>query len=168
MIHRTYFVQMPSDAGNMPNLDILLRGPVGSESAPVRLTPAGGTAPPAGWGVFTNANSDGQFFEWRSRPIRFETEAGDTGFVPRARLGWSVVASPTDENDAGCLSTPIYILSQSLVGTLASPWDAVQIADPTYGPVLRLLNTPDLQGGIFVVNLILPEAKDEDRNPSNV
>lgn len=179
MIHRLYLVKMPSLAGTMPYLDIVLQGPVGSPAAPVTRAqvpqPVNTTAGPVGWQVFPGSvDGDGQFCEWRSRPERFPVtfqpgqtlaQAQANGFVPRFRLGWNMGVNPAAAGD-GCVAAPSILYSQTLVGQLAAPFAGMVIADPTYGPVLRLLNTPDTQGGSFVINLDICEAKDEDRDPN--
>lgn len=175
MIHRTYLAQMPSIAGTMPYLDILPQGPVGSPNAPVSRAqspqPANQTAGPSGWQVFPNSvNGDGQFCEWRGRTLRFEKlfSAGVAGgFVPRLRLGWKLTALPASQLD-GCLVAPTILYSKSLVGEPPSPFDVMVIADPSYGPAIRLLNTPDTEGGLYVVQLSVYDIKDEDREPSGV
>jgi hypothetical protein len=164
-IRRTFLVKMPTVSGLSPYLDILPEGPVGDPSAPVRKTPAGGTTPPNGWQPFTS--DDGQFYEIRGRTIRFETVDGDAGFVPRARLGWTLAVTCIDGGD--CNIPPVAQLSRSFLGT---PPDAafvnITFADPAYGPVIRLSNSPDTEGGLYSVNLELAEAKDEDRTPTGV
>lgn len=159
---RTYLVKMPSVSGTSPYFDILPNGPVGTPDAPVRKTPAGGTTPPNGWQPFTS--DDGQFYEIRGRVIRFETVEGDDGFVPRARLGWIVAVNCIDGGD--CNIGPVVQMSRSLIGT---PPDAafasITFDDPAYGPVIRLFNSPDTEGGLYSVNLELEEARDEDRTP---
>jgi hypothetical protein len=152
---------MPTNAGASPALDIIVQGPVGSAAAPVQVAPPGPTvtvAPP-GW-----VGGDGQFFEWRGRPIRIPILAGNTGFVPRLRLGWKTAVYCADPGDGeGCFAIPCVLYSQSLIGTLNPPFNVAQIADPSYGPVIRLTNSGDVQGGIFVVHLNIYAAQDEDR-----
>jgi hypothetical protein len=166
-IRRTFLVKMPSVAGTSPYFDVLAEGPVGAPDAPVRLTPAGGTTPPAGWQDFPN--DDGQFYEIRSRPIRFETEEGDDGFVPRSRLGWIVSVMCIDSESDGCNIPPVVILSRSFMGTPPDPaFTPITIDDPDYGPVIRLINSPDTEGALYSVNIELAEQKDEDRAHAGV
>jgi hypothetical protein len=164
MIHRTYFIVMPSNPSSMTFLDILPRL-VGTMAAPMRIA-AGGTTPPAGWQVFGATNGDGQVAEWRGRPINFEAlaSAGAAGgFNPRFALGWNLGLYPADSAGDGCASQPNHQLSASLVGTLAAPFNVTQIADPTYGPAIRLMNNADVAGRAFIVHLQVMQAKDEDR-----
>lgn len=147
-------------------MDILVQGPVGTPNAPVRLA-AGGTTPPNGWQPFSG--DDGQFYEIRSRPIRFETEVGDAGFVPRARLGWQVSAMCIDTDSDGCNVPPVVVLSESIIGEPpVAAFQAATIADPAYGPVIRLMNSPDVEGVLYSVNFTIEEQKDEDRTPRGV
>lgn len=162
MIHRQYFVLMPSNASSMTSIDILPRQ-VGTMAAPMRIA-AGGTAPPAGWGVFGAVNADGQVAELRGRPINFETVAADAAFNPRFGLGFSLSIMPADSGSDGCVTPPTYQLSASLLGTLAAPFNVAQIADPAYGPAIRLLNNPDVQGRVFIVTLSVAEPRDDDRS----
>jgi hypothetical protein len=162
-IRRTYLVKMPTTAGTSPFFDVLPEGPVGTPSAPVRLTPPNGTTPPNGWQDFPNDN--GQFYEIRGRTIRFETEEGDDGFVPRARLGWIVSVMCIDGDSDGCNIPPVVILSRSFIGTPPdSAFVGITVDDPSYGPVIRLINSPDTEGALYSVNLELEEQKDEDRS----
>lgn len=160
---RTYLVKMPSVSGTSPYLDILPNGPVGTPALPVKKT--GGTTPPNGWQPF--AGDDGAFYEIRSRVIRFETFSGDDGFVPRARLGWLITVNCVDGGD--CNIGPVTQMSRSLVGTPPNAdFAGITFDDPAYGPVIRLFNSPDTEGGLYSVNLELEEAKDEDRTPFGV
>jgi len=179
MISRTYLVTMPTNSGSMTSLDILVRGPVGvgpadpagGAFAPVRVA-AGGTTPPAGWG--TNAG-DGQFVEWRSRPISIPVlfAAGVAGgFVPRFQLGWSFAIAAADSAGDGCTISPVALYSASLIGSPASPFAVTGIStpntDPAYGPVIRLMNSPDVAGRSFVVGLHVAQARDEDRQETGI
>lgn len=159
MIHRVYYVTMPSTA---VDLDIILRGPVGTPAAPVAGSAYGGTRtlPPAGWNA---AATTGTFFEWRSRPLRFETVFGAAGFVPRARLGY--LLGVRFAAGAPLAIVPDIVVSQSLVGALPSPYDTAAIPDPAYGPVLRFLDDVAVRSKTFVVTLSIMEPKDEDRDP---
>lgn len=170
--NRVYFARMPSNAGTMPFLDIIVQGPVGSPTAPVGLGP-GTTPAPSGWGTggqFT-ADSDGVYCELRSRIFRVPTLFGQPNFVPRLRLGWKIDIYPVQLGD-GCSGDPMVILSESLVGQFPLPFSDVSEADPSYGntqsPVIRLRNTPDVQSGKFVIGFTAYEAKDEDRSPTGV
>lgn len=156
MIHRNYIVLMPSDAGVNAALDICLQGPVGTQSAPVSAA-VGGTPPPAGW----NGGADGAFYEWRGLPIRFETLFGSTGFSPRARLGFNLSIAGINDADI-----PIANLSRSVIGSYdgGTIIPTTEVADPSYGPVLRLTNTAATQGKVYQVSLTIYEPKDEDKS----
>lgn len=159
-IRRTFFVKMPSVAGQAPYLDVLPMGPVGTPAAPV----GDGTDGPAGWQEFdNNITGDGMFYEIRGRTVRFETTEGDDGFVPRVRLGWIASVLCVDSSaEAGCKVPPVVIMSKSLLGTPPNANFAnITIDDPDYGPVVRLLNSPDTQGALYCVNLEIEEQKDE-------
>jgi hypothetical protein len=157
MIQRTYVVTMPSDAGVGTALDVVVQGPVGTPNAPVAGAGYGltKTAPPAGW----TGEPDGSFYEWRSRTMRFETEFGDTGFVPRTNLGVGVSITPlvTGGDVPGFFFARSFALAASV---------GFSVVDQTYGPVLRLVNSANVQGRSFLVVLTLPEAQDEDSAPS--
>lgn len=164
--NRNYLVRMPTVAGTMPFLDIVITGPVGSPDAVVGIgqpTPA-----PVGWGIGGPfiAPSDGQYSELRGRPLRVPVLFGQPGFVPRLRLGWAPSVTPAVLGD-GCVGVPSVKYSQSLLGALPQ-FPGVVVPDPSYGPSVRLVNNPDVQGGTFVVALNVFEAKDEDRDPTGV
>lgn len=155
MVHRNYIVLMPSNAGTNPNMDICLAGPVGTQSAPVAAA-GGGTAPPSGWN-----GGDGAFYEWRGLPIRFETLFGATGFTPRARLGFQLSIVGIDDVDI-----PTGNFSRSVIGSYdgGSIISTTEVADPSYGPVLRLANTAATQGKVYQVSVTIFEPKDEDKS----
>lgn len=161
---RTYFVRMPTVAATMPFLDILVQGPVGSAAAPV----GAGTAPPAGWQVFGAVTGNGQFFEWRSKTLRLEQLAllpngqPNPAFVPRLRLGWQI---GLERLDAECNALPRVIYSQSLLGALPAAYSSGVIPDPTYGPVIRLVNNSEIEGAVLVAHLAVAEQRDETRTP---
>jgi hypothetical protein len=160
MISRTYVVQMPegSEFGN--TLDILVRDDPGAPDAPV----LGGA----------NASS-GAYYEWRGRPLRFETIAADGasgGFVPRLALGFSLSIVPVDDTSEA-ITIPSVQLSESLVGTLASTDTGPTInipsfADPNDLPAIQLVNSETSAGLFFLVSLQVMEQKDEDRNAAGV
>jgi hypothetical protein len=164
MFHRTYLVKMPTVSGTMPYLDIILEGPVGSADAPVKVA-GGGTTPPAGWQVFGLVTGDGQFFEWQGLTLRFETLEADGdagGFTPRARLGYNVSLFSSDTGSDGCNIIPPTALSGSLLGDLAAPFNVATFTDPSYGPVIRLMNSVDTEGAIYTVNLSIYTAYEAD------
>jgi hypothetical protein len=165
MRHRTYYVRMPTASAQMPYLDIFVGGSsVGNPAAPVGLVGAGLTAPPPGWqqgADFANApdgKGDGQFFEARGLPLRVED--GESGVF---RLGYTLAIVPTDP-DHDCVPIPRCQLSQTLLGGgLTGLFVPMQIADPSYGPAIRMLNTADTQGVLYCVNMVVYEAREEDR-----
>lgn len=170
MINRSYLVVMPTNPSSMTSLDILLRGPVGTVAAPVRIA-AGGTTPPTNWQVFGAVNGDGQFCEWRGRPVPFSTLAADLaagGFVPRLALGWRLDVHAVDSASDGCVVPPTLLLSASLIGTMVAPFLAMNLTDPAYGPVIRLLNSADVAGRTFVVNLGIAQQRDADRSATGL
>lgn len=163
MINRQYVVKMPSSP-TMP-LDITLRGPVGSATAPV-CTGTTRTDPPAGW-----VGGDGAFYEWRARPVPFPVTASQAaaGFVPRGRLGVSV--GMVEIATAATGSLPAVLLSQSIVNTLDAGngvINPVDLADPAYGPVIRLGNSTNTVNKTLLVSVSFFEAKDEDRDPTGI
>jgi hypothetical protein len=153
MLHRTYLVRMPSQ-GTL--LDIVVEGPVGSPSAPVGVG-AGFTAPPPGW-----IGGDGVYFEWRGRPLRLPVRFGSNGFVPRLRLGWRLSIQLLS-----AIEEPRVTMSQTLIGTLLAPFAAFTLADPAYGPVIRLAN-PNEEASVFFVHFGVSEDKDGDREPHGI
>ncbi len=163
---RTFFVKMPSVAGQAPYLDVLPMGPVGTPAEPV----GDGTDGPAGWQEFpNNIDGDGLFYEVLGRVLRFETTEGDDGFVPRARLGFEVSVLCMDSESDGCNIPPVVILSRSLIGTPPNAnFVNLTIDDPDYGPVVRLLNSPDTEGALYCVMLSLAEQKDMDSTHAGV
>lgn len=146
MIARTYYVTMPAAVGEAApgDIDIVLELP-GTQANPVDSTNA-----PAGW-----VGDTGSYYEIRGRVVRLPVVVGDAGFVPRLNLGWSI--SVATYNDVG--AAPAYALSASLQASL----NAAPLADPAYGPVLRLIGRVDTAELQVVVNLLIMEAKDEDR-----
>jgi hypothetical protein len=157
MIQRTYVVTMPSDAEVGTGLDIVVQGPTGSANAPVAGAGYGlaKTAPPAGW----LGEPDGRFYEWRSRTMRLETLFGATGFVPRTNLGVGVSIAAL--GTSGDVPGFVFARSFAVTGSVS-----LSVADPTYGPVLRIINSANVQGRSFLVTLTLPEPQDEDSAPA--
>lgn len=170
MLHRTYIVRMPLDNDA---LDIMVEGPVGFTSSGAVAAP--GTQPtvavqlanaPAGW------LGNGAFYEVRSRPLRLPQRAllpsgsANPAFVPRFALGWTL--SIISLNTA-VFSLPPTQLSASLIGANGLAITGLApalLADPTYGPVIRLHGgsgeTP-VGGVIFAVHLQVATERDEDR-----
>ena len=141
-------------------MDVCLEGPVGTRPLPVSGG-ATGTAPPNGW-----LGGNGAYYEWRNRVVRFEKTQGEDGFVPRGRMGFGVAITRLD--DAGN-DVPRVRLSTSAVGTMAAGvvFSPPANADPTYGPVARVVNDANVQGGQFVLTVTFYEQKDEERNPTH-
>jgi hypothetical protein len=157
--NRTYIVKLPGTGA----IDIMPEGPVGSRSAPVQAED--GTAPPAGWN-----GGDGAYYEWRGRTLRFEKRAAvgaAGGFVPRLRLGWNLSLYRFQAAVAASYRTPGVIVSQSLIDTIAGGLIAnTTIADPSYGPVIRLTTSAELADQIWVVHFSVAAEQDEDRAPA--
>lgn len=154
MISRTYVCLLPNSAG--VNLDIAV------ETAP------GTSAAPVGTGGVAASAAAGAYYELRGRPIRFPVRAGTPGFVARARLGWRLSIY---KYGASALALPGVLLSASIVNTLDSTDNPVtmnltNLADPGYGPTIRLLNVDGQEGTFYIVHFDLMEAKDEDRSPT--
>jgi hypothetical protein len=149
MITRTYVVQMPEESPTAP-LDILVVNTPGSPDAPA-------------------LPGDGKYYEWRGRPLRIPVlaaEGASAGFVPRTRLGFIATISPIAA--AVSPSLPGVQLSESLA-SLASTDSGPSIniptlSDPNGQPAIRLIGDASTAGLFFVVTLMCPEAKDEDRN----
>ncbi len=178
MIHRQYVVKMtPSIQGFLP-LDIAVRIP-GARTAPVadQAAYAGSvvTQAPAAW--VAACCTGGWYYEIRGRAVRVENLAGTAGFTPRLRLGARVsVVALQDANNQALISgsVPPFTFSASLApDPIAQPLMGTEIvgvlADPTYGPVIRLQNGVFLVGqgqgqhaAYFLVSLGIAENKDED------
>lgn len=153
MITRTYIVEMPSEVSTTP-LDILVESAPGSPDAPA-------------------LPGDGKYFEWRGRPLRIPELAAagaSGGFVPRLRLGFLVTITPI----AAAIQTdlPGVQLSESLA-SLASTDSGPSIniptlADPGGEAAIRLVGGTETSGLFYVVTLMCPEAKDEDRSNTGI
>jgi hypothetical protein len=164
MRHRTYYVRMPTVAGQMPYVDVFVGGQsVGSPAAPVGFG-AGLTVPPPGWQTgadFLSApdgKGDGQFFESRSLPLRVED--GESGVL---RLGYTLAIVPVDPSN-DCPMIPRVLISQTLFGGgLTGVFVGMQIPDPSYGPAFRLMNTADTAGILYCINTVVYNAREEDR-----
>jgi hypothetical protein len=155
---------MPSNTDyTMDYIDLIIRGPVGTVGLPVYVGATGDSAPPAGWQLFAGGYGDGAFCEWRGRTVTFESTYGGTGFAPRWALGWHFSLTPANAGE--CTAVPSAIYSYSLTGLLSAPWNTMSFADPSYGPSIRLYNTPDTAGLLYVATLVISEPKDEDRSP---
>lgn len=148
MISRLYIVKMPQESPGTP-LDILVQANPGSKDAPVDT-------------------GDGAYYELRGRPLRLETLVGDTGFVPRLRLGFTVSIT-----SLGTAPTrrPGVQLSESLVGDLSSTdagpaLNVPVLPDPGGEPVIRLNGANSTAGNYYLVALQCAQAADDDRSGS--
>lgn len=166
MIHRTYIVMFPTPAFGSSTLDIVLSLP-GSKGAPVSVNgslvpPITRTAPPPGWnGV------DGAYYEWRGLPIDVDSLFGASDFTPAGRLGWKIAVEAINTSSIG--QAPEANPTQSITGTIGGNGGMpdVTIADPPYGPSIRL-SSGDASIGqtVWAVHFDLHDAKDEDRSPN--
>jgi len=163
MISRTYIVMMPNSPGT--NLDIAVRNAPGTQAAPV------GTQ-----GLVASA-ANGAYYEWRGRPMTFPNAsllasgAANPAFVPRGRLGWRVAINRYGV--LGAITVPPIVLSKSIVNSLDSTdlaliINATDLADPAYGPTIRLLNDGSFLSQIFSVHFDIMEPTDEDRDPNGI
>jgi hypothetical protein len=179
MINRGYIVQLDTGLMFPPNLDIIVSLP-GSATAPVAsaaLYPMSGVTPaPVGWSC-----GAGAYYEVRSRAIPFEKFAGQPGFTPRTRLGYylSIVALQNSIDSGLCSNLlPMLSLSASLANapgagnaSVFGPTYATVLADPSYGPVIRVHNSALLDDGtnnvpaLYYVTFAIAEAKNEDFTP---
>lgn len=154
MISRTYLVLMPSNAGATAQVDIPVEGnanwgTVGATSGPV-----------------VAVGADGFYVEQRNRRLRIPIKAGNTGFVPRLRLGFSL--SVQQVGGTGAANLLAIQLSQSLVGNVfsnaagATVTGDANLPDPSGVPVIRLLNTAAVQGLQFRIFLNVMTPEDDD------
>lgn len=157
MISRLYVVQMPSSESAATPLDILVESQPGTKAAPI--VPAFGA-----------------YYEWRGRPLRVPVHSGGApptaaaiaaGFTPRVRLGFHVTITPY--GTAIATDLPKVQLSESLAGDLSStdvgPSISIPVlADPAGEPVIRLIGGAATASLFFLVALVCPEGKDEDRS----
>ena len=160
MISRTYICLLPNQGG--VDLDIALQNAPGTQAAPV------------GTGGVAASAANGAYYELRGRPVRFEQLALLTGgganpaFVRRARLGWRIAAYIWNSSVA---RSPSFLLSNSVVQSLVSTEGGTivnpsTLADPGYGPTLRIINHADLATKYLFVHFDIMEAKDDDRDPN--
>jgi hypothetical protein len=183
MIHRAYVVQLDQGNGqSYPPCDIIVSLP-GTPAAPVTnpavfppgtpLTPA-----PSAWvAACTQAHAvTAVYYEIRGRALRIEKTFGQAGFVPRTNLGFHLSVCTLSAASGGQFnaanSLPMLSLSASLaVGPGAAAVFSggsgygPALADPSYGPVIRVWNSSILHSEadpIFLVNLAIAENKDED------
>ena len=137
-------------------VDILVQNNPGSQSAPVVVA------------------TDGAYYEWRGRPLSVPnpsggvTPTGQSTYVQRFRLGFlfgiARIASAIVTDLPGVQFSASLA---KLASTDAGPTISVPaFADPAGGPAIRLTGGAGTAGGIFIVTLSIPEAKDEDRDPT--
>jgi len=147
MITRTYLVLMPAESPTTP-VDIFVRSDPGSPDAQV-------------------IQGDAAYCEWRGRPLRVAVTAAEgasEGFVPRLRLGFGVSVATWSPGAAG-VAPPAVQLSESLLGTITALGSGTpNLADQSGEPVVRLTGTAETAGFCYIVTLMCPEAKDEDRS----
>lgn len=146
MLSRTYVVVMAPVDGGDPTapVDILVQNDPGSVDA--RVTTADGAI----------------YYEWRGRPIRFETVAADGaagGFVPRARLGCQI--SVTCLGAGNPAAVPAVKLSASLSSVVDDVFGA-PFADPNGMPAIRLASATNIASIAYLVSLQIPDAKDDE------
>ncbi len=152
MITRTYVVQMPEESPTAP-LDILVESAPGSPDAPIV--------------------ADGIYYEWRGRPLRIPVLAAagvSEGFVPRFRLGFTVTITPIAATVIADL--PGVQLSESLASLASTDsgpsLNIPTLADPGGEAAIRLTGSADTSGLFYLVMLMCPEAKDEDRSNTGI
>lgn len=147
MISRTYVVLMPTDEEATTPVNIFVQDDPGTPSLPV-------------------SQGSAAYFEWRGRPIRFETVAADGvagGFVPRLRLGFSYSLAPlVSQRSPNTTAVPSVAFSESLIPDI-SILSVPVLADPSGMPVIQLTGTADTASHTYVLSLQIMEAKDEDR-----
>ena len=115
----------------------------------------------------TTVGDDGFYAEWRNRPIRVPIKSGNTGFVPRFRLGFNFGFAQHDGVQNG--EFPLIEFSASLVGNVLSAINGATTlgdngyADPSAGPAIKIINSGQVGGRLFRLYLQVMEAEDEDR-----
>lgn len=149
MISRQYVVKMPNEVPTNP-IDILVQNNPGTQAAPVV------------------AGGDGAYYEWRGRPLRVPNPSSSASYVQRFRLGFSATLTPISTSIVTDLPGVQFSASLAkLSSTDSGPTISVPtFADPAGGPAIRLTGDTGTGGKVFVLSLTLPEAKDEDRNPT--
>jgi hypothetical protein len=171
MINRTYIVKTPSTRATF--VDICVRATMGTRLAPVAdpATYVHATPAPSGWAA---ACGDAAYYEIRGRTLRLEhlfAEGAVGGFTPRVALGFNLSVVPYGVT-AGVTSAVSGVqLSQSLLAAVGGDVDtaiaAANLADPAYGPVIRLsiplvgYGNPQV-AALYVVSFSVAERKDDD------
>jgi hypothetical protein len=153
MIQRTYAVQMPSVDRTTSDMDIMPFGPVGTQAVPMDENNA---LAPAAWEV---ACTDGKFFEIRGRALPPQALYGTAGFAATLRLGWNLTIQAVTPGSTRFV--PIHRFSNTLISGVLGNTVMTTLADPSYGPVIRLFNHADLAGSWFIVHLNIFDQRDE-------
>lgn len=172
MINRTYIVKTPTD---QDYVDICVRSPTGSRAAPVAnpLLYAGVTPAPTGWAVVCG---DAAYYEIRSRTLRIEHLAAEGvagGYTQRTNLGFQLVVTPYGVQTVQGLMAVMngaQLSASLLAGVGGDAGGAIAntvLADPAYGPVIRIFNPyMDVErsafSAIYLVHFSIAERKDED------
>lgn len=173
MINRTYVVKTPSTGRSSSGyVDICVQSNVGSRSLPVAdpINYGAGnvTAPPSGWVAVCG---DAAYYEIRGRELRLEhlAAAGVAGgFTPRTNLGFRLAITPYGTTAVQTI-TASATLSTSLLtqvgGDTGNVIASITLADPSYGPVIRIY-APQNGGGLLTRTLLvhfdIMERKDDD------
>lgn len=175
MIRRTYVVSLPNSQRTTPHfVDICVRSGMGTRLLPVANPITYGanvTAPPAGW---VAACGDAAYYEIRGRVLPIERLFGvgaAGGFTERTRLGFKLVVTPYSDWGAAAGYSPASAqLSQTLWaavgGDIGGAVPATNLADPVYGPVIRVF-TPQIgetliNSMLLLIHFDIAQQKDED------
>ncbi len=150
MITRAYVITMATggEGGGDPDapVDILIQDAPGAQTSPV-------------------VTADGaEYYEWRGRPVRFETTAADGvagGFVPLMNLGLTFAITAIGSTPAAAV--PAVQLSESLA-TLAADIGAA-FPDPGGEPAIRLTGSSAIEGRVYLLTVQIAQAQDEDQAP---
>lgn len=136
-------------------MDIMPFGPVGTQAVPMSET---NTLAPAAW---ASAVADGKFFEIRGRALPPQAYFGATGFAPTFRLGWNLTIQAVTTGSTRLV--PIHRFSNTLISGVLGNTVMTTLADPAYGPVIRLFNHADLQSSWFIMHLNIFDQHDESQ-----
>ncbi len=152
MISRTYVVMMPGDSHPTDPVNIYVQDAPGTPEQPVE-------------------QEDACYFEWRGRPIRFETVAADGvagGFVPRLTLGFAFSIVPlVSLRQPNTTVVPSVAFSESLIPDI-SILSVPVLPDPSDMPAIQLTGTADTASHTYLLTIQIMEAKDEDRTSEGV
>ena len=160
MIQRTYAVRMSSNdsgRGIYPDLDIMPFGPVGTKAAPV----AWGNCP-VGWDT---ACGDGIYFEIRGRAVPPIPLYGAANFRPLVRMGWNLTIHGSGIDDSGDIANtrmvPLYGFSNTIISGVLGANVMKVFVDPSYGPVIRLVNNVGTTERHFIVHFNIFDEREE-------